>query len=101
MPYRLTAEAARDLISLTEYGIETFGQAQALRYHNALERTFELLADMPAIGRADEYHPGHYRFFHGRHVIIYRSKSDGVVIARLLHVAMDLPRHRIEGEEGE
>ena len=98
MTYRLTAEAARDIIALTEYGIETFGQAQARKYHEALERTFELLSDMSAIGRADEDHPGYRRFLHGRHVIIYRKESAGVVIARLLHVAMDAPRHHVEGE---
>ena len=95
MSYRLSAEAARDLISLTEYGIETFGEATARRYHDGLHRAFELIADMPAIGRHDPDHPGFRRFFHGRHVIIYRVEDAGVLIARLLHAAMESARHGV------
>ena len=93
MPYRLTAAAVEDLVSLTQFGIETFGQAQARKYHLALEHTFELLADMPLIGREDGDHPGFRRFLHGRHVIVYRAEPSGIVIARLLHVSMDSARH--------
>lgn len=98
MRYRLTRAAIQDLISLTTYGIETFGQLQARKYHEALDRTFHLLTEMPLIGRLDEDHPGMRRFLHGRHVIVYREDEAGVLIVRLLHVAMDAPRHGVDGE---
>jgi len=98
MSHRLTPKAAQDLVSLTEYGIETFGQEQARKYHDALVRTFELLAEMPLIGRRDSHDPGYRRFLHGRHVIIYRRDESGLVIARVLHAAMDSPRHEAGGQ---
>ncbi len=51
---------------------------------------------MPLIGRADDTHAGYRRFLHGRHVIIYRQEKDGILIARLLHVAMDSQRHDVD-----
>lgn len=96
MPYRLTDQAYQDLVNLTEYGVENFGRAVAESYHLALTRTFELLADLPALGREAPDHPGHRQFWHGRHVIYYRAEAGEIVIARLLHVAMDATRHPID-----
>lgn len=96
MRYRLTAKASQDLIALTEYSIETFGQQQARKYHQALERTFELLADMPQMGPEDAHFEGCRRFLHGRHVILYHLEEDQIVIVRLLHVAMDQGRHAVD-----
>jgi len=50
MSYRLTEQAFADLIDLTQYGIEKFGQPAAENYHLALTRTFELLADSGTAG---------------------------------------------------
>lgn len=93
MPYRLSEQAFEDLVSLTQYGVENFGLKAAEKYHLALTHTFELLADLPSIGRVAASVPGHRCFWHGRHVIYYREQGSEILISRLLHVAMDANRH--------
>ena len=51
MPYKLTEEARNDLIALTVYGLERFGEAQARKYLSGLFHTFEMLSDMSGLGR--------------------------------------------------
>ena len=46
--YRLSAEAAADIAAIGDYGIATFGLAQALKYHLGLESRFELLGHFRA-----------------------------------------------------
>ncbi len=99
MPFKLTARAAKDLVQLTEYGIERFGENAARSYLDTLFRVFDLIAEMPLLGAADRINPGFRRFLHGRHVIVYRVDDAGIVIARLLHTAMDAPRHPL-GDDG-
>jgi plasmid stabilization system protein ParE len=48
--YRLSVEAVADLEAIGDFGIATFGLAQALKHHLALESRFELLAQFPRIG---------------------------------------------------
>ena len=45
--FRLSSEAAADVEAIGDYGIATFGLAQALKYHLALESRFELLGQFP------------------------------------------------------
>ena len=42
--YELSIEAAADIETIGNYGMATFGLAQALKYHLSLESRFELLA---------------------------------------------------------
>ena len=57
--FRLSERAERDLIEIYDYTEETFGAYQAEAYHAGLEHTFDLLANVPLIGRpADEIVPG-------------------------------------------
>jgi toxin ParE1/3/4 len=50
--FRLSERAERDLIEIYSNTAETFGSYQAEAYHAGLERTFDLLASFPRIGRA-------------------------------------------------
>jgi plasmid stabilization system protein ParE len=60
---RLSERAERDLIEIYDYTDETFGAYQAEAYHAGLERTFDLPANFPLIGRlTDEIVPGLRRF---------------------------------------
>ena len=43
MAYRLSGKAEEDIIQIYVTGVEMFGVDQAERYHEGLERTFELL----------------------------------------------------------
>lgn len=48
--HRLSREAVADIEAIGDYGIETFGLTQALKYHVGLESRFELLSEFPRIG---------------------------------------------------
>lgn len=85
MRYRLTEQAEADLENILIEGILRFGELQALKYANSFKRTFELLADMPMIGRSSERgHPDENRFLHGRHVIYYRVEADEIVVQAII-----------------
>ncbi|WP_162901722.1 type II toxin-antitoxin system RelE/ParE family toxin [Breoghania sp. L-A4] len=93
MSYRLSRQAVTDLEDLTEYGIERFGQSQAQKYLGGLYRTFELISELPAMGR--EF-PGAgsplRRFEHGRHSVFYTLQSEDVLIARVIDNRRDMRR---------
>ncbi|MEX6506514.1 type II toxin-antitoxin system RelE/ParE family toxin [Jiella sp. M17.18] len=84
MPYRLTERAARDLEEILVEGILQFGPIQALRYQDSFRRTFELIADLPRVGRRSQSEDER-RFVHGSHIIFYRIGTDGVVIESIEH----------------
>jgi len=71
--YRLTRDAAGDLLDVFLYGFETFGLVRAEEYRESLTRCFTLLADNPRMGRkADELAPGARRL--GEET--FRSRDD-------------------------
>jgi toxin ParE1/3/4 len=48
--FRLSKRAERDLIEIYDVTDETFGSYQAEAYLAGLDRTFDLLANFPALG---------------------------------------------------
>lgn len=83
--YELSQAAERDFESIFEYGIETFGLDQALRYQNAMVQRFDKLAEQPRLYPAfDHIRAGYRRTVYGSHSIYYRLDSHGIVIARIL-----------------
>lgn len=93
MRYRLTRQAIGDLIDLTEYGIERFGQDQANKYLAGLYRTFDLISELSAMGRAVPQLGSDLRCFeHGRHSILYKVHSDHVEIGRVIDNRRDMRR---------
>jgi toxin ParE1/3/4 len=88
--YRLSAEALADIRAIRDYGIATFGLAQALKYHLALESPFELLGQFPRIGTPTyDLRPGLYRY----HYKSYTIEPDRVLIVRVLYARADFKRH--------
>ena len=74
--FRLSSEAAADVEAIGDYGIATFGLAQALKYHLALESRFELLGQFPRIGMPTyDLRPGLYRYPYQSHTIFYTIES--------------------------
>ncbi|MEM7619997.1 MAG: type II toxin-antitoxin system RelE/ParE family toxin [Pseudomonadota bacterium] len=85
MPYKLSVEAALNLKDILKYGQLNFGERQALKYQNSLKRVFELLADMPSLGRKSERGAkNEHRFIHGKHVIYYSVASDRILIENII-----------------
>lgn len=65
--YRLTPRAQSDLDGVFDHSVAQWGQAQALRYTDAI---------------AVE-----------RHIIYFRPTGYGIAVIRILHQRMDAPRH--------
>lgn len=92
--YRLSRRAAIDLEVVAEYTIERFGIEQARRYRDDLKACFEQLVSNPSMGRrAEQLAHGLRRFEHQSHVVFYQREVDGLLIVRVLHSRMDVPRH--------
>lgn len=93
MNFRLSVEAAQDIVELVSFGIETFGEAQALKYHKSLEQLFELLSGMPELGReVPNLGAKLRRFEHGRHIVFYQSSKVDVLIVRVIDNRRDTTR---------
>jgi toxin ParE1/3/4 len=94
MTFRVSAAALEDLQSVDDYTVRTWGVDQADRYLAMLWNTFEQIARKPARWRLrPELHAECRICFSGRHAILYRIKEDRIEIGRVLHEAMDFPRH--------
>jgi len=84
--YRLSNRADSDLFDIFVYGIDAFGEAQALIYQNDLDWVFRLLAENPRLGRlAPLVGPDIRRHEHASHVILYEEDEKGVVILAVVH----------------
>jgi toxin ParE1/3/4 len=83
--YSLTNAAAEDFETIFDFGIDTFGLAQALLYQNGLKQRFEELSHQPELFPAvDHLRKGYRRSPYGSHAIYYRIEKSGVVIVRIL-----------------
>jgi len=80
--YFLSDFAAKTLEDIYEYSYRSFGKLQAREYYASLERTFDLLADQPGMGRS--YH-GYRRHVHGKHIILYRERDQAIEILFIFH----------------
>ena len=109
---RLTASAETDFEGILRWTVEHFGEAQAQGYADTLSTALQSLADGPrAIGAtARSYiakglytlHVAH-RGRKGRHFVMFRLADEkdrnAIEVLRLLHDAMDLPRHFFRKDE--
>ena len=92
--YQLSRRARADLESIWLYGFETWSLKQAETYAAGLYDCFDLIGDMPGIGRkAFHLRPRLLRFEHESHTIFYTVKGKKPFITRILHAKMDCERH--------
>ncbi len=101
---RLSASAERDYVAILRWTRQHFGPLQARTYAATLQAAQTELCEgplLPGSGSADEIEPG-LRLLHvarhgrnGRHIVFYRADAEDtrIIVARLLHDSMDLPRH--------
>jgi toxin ParE1/3/4 len=86
--------AERDLIGIWRYSFEEWGEVQADKYLDELDRGIMKLADNPKIGMKRDYVRDGYRvLFVASHAVYYTVASDAVHIIRVLHGRMDPDRH--------
>jgi toxin ParE1/3/4 len=94
MKFHLAQAAIEDLESIDDYTVRTWDADQADRYLAMIWASFERIAENPCRWRLrPELHPECRICLTGRHAILFRLRDDRVEIARILHDAMDLPRH--------
>ena len=103
---RLTATAEADIREILRWTLAQFGEAPARAYAETLSAALGSLTAGPAIMGARERHDiakGLYTLHvarkgrRGRHFVMYRvgheHGRDVIEVLRLLHDAMDFPRH--------
>lgn len=88
--YRLTPAAQRDLEDIWFYTARTWSMAQADRYTDILEDTFDRLLFMPEMARErPEFDPPVRIHSSAEHLIIYRVERDQWAILRMLGAGQD------------
>ncbi len=98
--FRLSRLAEADLLSIGIYTVRTWGEAQTVRYIDALEACCRQLADNPALGRScEDMRPGLYRREQGRHFIFFRREPNGILVSRILHERTLPERHAFNDED--
>ncbi len=94
--YRLSPEAKKELLAIRAYTRNKWGNQQAQKYIDTVEKKCAQLARSPHIGRErSEIKSGYRSLAEGKHVIFYRVGDDGIDILRILHARMDI-EHRME-----
>jgi toxin ParE1/3/4 len=91
---QFTNAARQDLKSIFAYSIRTWGRPQAQRYAAQLKQHIEKIAQgavftKPVANSREHLHQSAV----GRHLIIFEVKNSAILIVRILHEAMDMPRH--------
>lgn len=90
----LSPEAQSDLADILLYTVQQWGEEQLERYATALDRSLQLIADNPAIGRArPELFDGCRSFRVREHIVYYALRDETVFVFRVLHGRMDASRH--------
>jgi toxin ParE1/3/4 len=90
----ISPKARRDLIGIGIYTEKQWGKRQRKKYLSQLKTRIKRLAKNPTQGQQHHDLPeAPYGYHEGRHVIFYRPAAHGIEIIRVLHDAMDFPRH--------
>lgn len=93
-PVEISEAADADLVEILSYGTVVFGEAQAEAYVTSFDETFELIARHPLAGAVhDEVRPPIRSLPHGSHRVFYDVFEAQVVVQRIPHKAVDVPRH--------
>ena len=90
----LTKEADKDLEEISYYTVNKWGAAQRNKYLWQLINRLRELANTPTLGlKCPELYNTPFKYHEGRHLIFYRPIKGGIEVIRVLHEAMDIPKH--------
>lgn len=85
----LSQKTHEDIDDIFEFGVDKFGEDQALEYLIGLRTQFLFLLKNPHIGKKrDEIKEGLFSFLYVSHIIFYRVKNH-IRIVRVLHGSRD------------
>lgn len=86
--------AEADLREIWIFSYDRWGEAQADRYLDDLERALRACEDDPEGGRArDEVRGGYWSRLAQKHVIFYTIAQNEILVQRILHTSMDPDLH--------
>ena len=86
--------ANADLEDITDYTARTWGAQQAKTYIREIRSQIEGIAAGDVIGQPLQVsRSGMFKCRVNRHLIIFEEVDDTIFIVRILHEAMDIPRH--------
>lgn len=94
--YQFTEQAQQDLIQIRRFTIANWGEKQSQHYLCDLEKTLQLLSEMPLMGKScfDDLGVDVYRFPYGSHVIYYlTTPKETIVLVAVLHKSMVPSKH--------
>jgi toxin ParE1/3/4 len=91
---QFTNAARKDLREIFTYTTKTWGRAQARQYSEQLKQHTIAIGELrahskPILGASADVHQSHCR----KHIFVFERQGDKVLIVRILHEAMDIPRH--------
>lgn len=88
--YILSQKTQEDIDDIFEFGVDKFGEDQALEYLIGLRTQFLFLLKNPHIGKKrDEIKEGLSSFPYVSHIIFYRVLKNHIRIVRVLHGSRD------------
>lgn len=89
------SEAAKsDLVDIWVATERQWGEAQADRYLDDIDRALKELIANPQMGvDCSDLLQGARKLITGRHLVFYEVDSDKIFVIRVLHQSMDVPRH--------
>jgi len=92
--YKLTRKADEDLGEIWDYTEMAWGVEQAEKYLRSIEACLIELAWGKKHGHVrQDIREGRFSYNVGKHVVIYRIDNEGIIVLRVLHGSMDIPRH--------
>lgn len=91
---QFTNAARQDLKNIFSYTIHTWGKPQAQKYSEQLKQHVKKIAQNAAFCKPVLHGQRNLKQSTvGRHLIISEQTEDKLLIVRILHEAMDIPRH--------
>ena len=86
--------AKTDLVDIWAETYRQWGEAQADRYLDDVERALQGLIANPQLGSdCSDLLQGARKLITGRHLVFYEVDPDKISVIRVLHQSMDVPRH--------
>ena len=99
MTLEFTHAAIADLQSIRSYTLQVWGAEQEQVYLDSVWKKFgDLLANPERWRKRDDLFPGCQIAAHAQHVILFRINGSDLQVVRILHAAMDSPRHLTDKE---
>ena len=91
---KLTQQARKDLVTLSQYTRKEWGENQLALYREQLKIAFNQLLELPrSVKNRDDVRKGYRCLPVGQHVIFYRLSREAIEIIAIPHSKSDPSRH--------